>query len=206
MSRPTITAIVPTQGRPTLERTLDSVRDQLLPGDEVLVVIDTHEMDRDTQTAIGDRIAPYGPQFWVLGHDAERHNWGHSQINHALTCATGDYIVANDDDDIWTPGAFAAIREAAQTFPGRLLLFRFRSYIGGGFIFWHTPGLEWVRQGHIGGHSLVMPNIPGKVGWRTTTRYEADFDQIVDAIQKHAPDEPVFCDFVIASQRPQEAR
>lgn len=206
MDYPTLSLIVPTQGRPTLERTLTSARDQMLDGDECWVVADSYEMAPDYYAAIRERVECFGPRFHFAGLDAGAHQWGHPQIDYGLTLATGDYIVANDDDDRWCPGAFAAIREAATNSPRRLLLFRFRSYIGGGFVFWHTPGMEWVRQGHIGGHSLVMPNIPGKVGRRTSTRYEADFDQIVDAIEKHAPDEPVFCDFVIAEQRPQEDR
>jgi hypothetical protein len=113
--------------------------------------------------------------------------------------------MCQDDDDIWTPGAFAAIREAiAYAEVPRPLLFRFKSHYNG-FIFWHTPSLEWIRPGHIGGHCLVQPNVPGKVGMRVkggTYRYESDFDQIANTLALWRPVEPLFCDFIIAEARP----
>lgn len=210
MSTPTITAIIPTQGRPTLEWALDSVRDQLLPGDEVIVVIDTHEMDINTQRAIVRRVEPYPYQIHTRLHDAGAHHWGHPQCDHGQTLAKGDWIVANDDDDVFTPGAFAAIRQAiAYAETPRPLLFRFKPYFADNFLIWHTAGPEWIRQGHIGGHCLVQPNVPEKVGQRAvngTYRYESDFDWIISTLANWAPIDPLWCDHVIAEQRPREDR
>ena len=206
MSTPTLSLIIPTQGRATLERALESAAIQMLPGDECHVIVDTHGMPYEGYCAIAARVGRFGDQFWWSEFDADAHYWGHPQFDHGQLLATGDWIVGNDDDDIWTPGAFAAIRAAiAHAETPRPLLFRFRSYIGGGFVYWHTPGPEWIRQGHIGGHCLVQPNLPGKVGQRAvsgTYRYESDFDWIADTLARWAPVEPLWCDYVIAEQRP----
>lgn len=201
MKTPTISILIPTQGRPTLERALDSVAGQLLPGDEVLVVIDSHEMDRTDVRAICLRLVPYVvriDQLRILAHDAGGHDWGHSQINQALTVATGDYIHANDDDDIYLPGSLAVMREAIVAHPGRVFLFRFRSYLGG-TVFWLVPGL--LERNTIGGHCLLQPRIAGKVG-QMSAAYAGDFDWIVDTLARH-DEPPVWVDHVICEQRPQ---
>lgn len=201
MKTPTLTLIIPTQGRPTLERTLDSVRDQLLPGDEVLVVIDTHEMSLTDRHAIAHRITPYPYQVRVLEYDAGRHDHGHSQINHGMARATGDYLAFNDDDDIFEVGALAVMREAATAHPGRPLLFRFRSHLGG-TVFWLQPGL--VRQACIGGHCCVFPNDPAHLG-KWGDHYEGDFTFLKSSLDSWAAADiaPVWCEPIIAIARPQ---
>lgn len=211
MQPPTISIIIPSQGRPTLERTLDSVRDQLLPGDEVWVIVDTHEMPLADFSAIAERMRPYGPQFRITGHDAGCHAHGHPQINFGMACVgggpdndrVGDYLSFQDDDDVYTPGALAAMREAAIAHPGRPLLFRFRSYLGG-LVFWRFAGL--VAEATIGGHCAVFPNDPAHLG-KWGDHYEGDFTFIRDSLDSWATAgvTPVWCDFVIAVARPQEA-
>jgi hypothetical protein len=198
----TLSLIIPTAGRPSLRRTLESAAPQILPWDECIVVGDTHDGPlHETELICRD----YG---WVryIAHDAGGHHWGHPQFEAGQAAARNGWIVGQDDDDVWTPGAFAAIREAiAHAEYPRPLLFRFRSQLGG-FVFWHTPGRDWIRQGHIGGHCLVQPNLPGKVGQRAvkgTYRYESDFDWIADTLARWAPVEPLWCDYIIAIQRPQ---
>lgn len=201
MSGPTLSVVIPTPGRASLARTLDSIAPQMGPGDQVIVVGDTREGQLPPMEALCGRH-PAGP-LYVPFTDGLM-SWGHHQIQYGLGFATGDYVLAQDDDDIYLPGAFDAIRAAASDNPGRVLLFRFRSQRLGGVVFWHTPGPEWIRQGHIGGHCLVQPNIPGKVG-QLTARYEGDFDWIVDTLARHE-EPPVWCDFIIAEQLPQEDR
>lgn len=203
MKTPTLTIIVPTQGRPTLERTLDSVREQLLPGDEVIVVVDTHGMPLDNLWLINGRVALYGPQFWITSHDDGLHNYGHAQINVGMACAHGDYLSFTDDDDVYTADALALMRAAATDCPGRPLLFRFRSHLGG-TVFWLQPGL--VEQACIGGHCCVFPNDPAHLG-KWGDHYEGDFTFLRDSLASWAAVgvEPVWCLPVIAVARPQEA-
>jgi glycosyltransferase involved in cell wall biosynthesis len=199
---PTLSFVVPTAGRPSLRRTLESAAPQILPGDEVVVVGDTCDGPLPRTEAIC-RDFPFAR---YLEHAGEDHWWGHPQFEAGQAAARGDWLGAQDDDDIWTPGAFAAMRAAIAHCGAepRPLLFRFRSYWGGA-VFWHTPGPEWVRRGHIGGHCLVTPNLPGKLGDRHVRgiyRYEADFDWIADTLRKWAPVQPLWCDTIIAEQRP----
>lgn len=199
MKTPTISIIIPTQGRPTLERTLVSVRGQLLPGDEIVLVVDAFEMPTETLREIVGR-AGGDEQIRVIAHNAERHSHGHDQINVGMEMATGDYLSFQDDDDVYADGALAHMREAATAHPGRPLLFRFRSHLGG-TVFWLQPGL--VQQACIGGHCLVTPNDPARLGeWGA--HYEGDFSMIVETLEKWKPVEPVWCTPIIAIARPQE--
>jgi glycosyltransferase involved in cell wall biosynthesis len=167
----TLSILIPTpgQGRP-LSRCLDSIKPQLHPGDEVLVIGDTHDGPLPEVEAL---VAEYGDLFRYIGHDAGHHCFGHCQLNHGLEQAKGDYLTANDDDDIYTPDAFAAMRAVAERLPEpRPLLFRFQSHYGP--VWWDEQVVEINR---IGGHCAVFPNLPGRVG-RYTCRYQGDFDFI----------------------------
>lgn len=206
MGTPTLSLIIPTAGRPSLRRTLESAAPQVLPGDECIVVGDT----LDGPLPQTEAICRDYPWVRYIEHAHDAHRWGHPQFDAGQAAAIGDWLIGQDDDDVWTPDAFAAIRAAiAHAEYPRPLLFRFRSYFGG-FVFWHTAGPEWIRQGHIGGHCLVQPGrAHGKVGQRAvngTYRYESDFDWITSTLANWAPIEPLWCDHVIAEQRPQEDR
>lgn len=194
-----LSIIVPTAGRPSLARTLASAAPQLRPGDECIVVGDV----LDGPLPQTEAICRDFPFVRYVEHAAERHHWGHPQFEAGQAVAVGDWLLGNDDDDIFTPDAFDAIRAviAGLAWP-RPLLFRFLSHFG--LTFWHTAGL--VAQGHIGGHCLVQPNLPGKVGQRRrdgTYRYESDYDWIVDTLSRWYPVGPVWVDHVIAEARPQ---
>lgn len=197
MNAPTLSIVIPTAGRPTLRRTLDSIAPQILPGDEVIVCGDTH----DGPLRVTEEIVADYPFVRYIELDAGGHDWGHAQINAALDLASGDYVLGQDDDDVFTPDAFACIRDRALAYPGQPLMTQFQSYWG--FVYWHTPGL--IAQGHVGGHCLVVPNQPGMVG-RFTARYEGDFDWIVDTLERWQAQgiAPVWVDHICTVQRPGE--
>ena len=144
-------------------------------------------------------VESLGPAFKYLSLDAGHHCWGHCQHNYAMTLAQGDYIHLNDDDDVWTEDAAATMRMAATTFPGKVLLFRFRSYIG------HT--LYWTQVGRmerdfIGGHCLVTPNVQSKIG-RFACQYNGDYDWIEQTVNAFGgPEQAVWINHVIALARP----
>ena len=198
MSGPTLSIIVPTAGRPTLARTLDSFAGQLLPGDECIVVGDTFDGPLPETEAI---CRDY-PFVRYVEHASSAHFFGHPQYEYGQELAKGAWLFGQDDDDIFTPDAFDAIRSAIAALPAPCpLLFRFRSYWG--MTFWDTPGL--LAQARIGGHCLVQPNVPGKVGQRNVEgryRYESDYDWIIDTVARWHPVPPVWVDAVISVARP----
>lgn len=111
---PHLSIIVATVGRDTLQRALRSVNDQpLLPGDEVLVVGDSPEIERVANECACRYIrCPVGGNF------------AYAERQHAMPLATGTHLLFLDDDDRFLPGAFAAIRSSIQKHPDRPLMFR----------------------------------------------------------------------------------
>lgn len=194
---PTISFIVAThrEDRP-LARCLSSIAGQLEPGDEVIVVCDVHD---GPLPGVEARVAAYGSQFRCLSLDAGHHCYGHCQHNYAMTQARGDYIHLNDDDDVWAEGAAQKMRTTAKAFPGKVLLFRFVSYIGR-VIYWTNPGR--MERDYIGGHCLVTPNDQTKLG-RFGCQYNGDYDWIEQTVNNFGgPDEAIWVDDIVAYARP----
>jgi glycosyltransferase involved in cell wall biosynthesis len=193
---PTLGIFIPTYGRETLRRCLDSVMPQLLPGDDVLVVGDVRDGPLPVTEAI---VAAYGPPVRYLPFTDGQMSWGHAQCDYAQTQLSTDWLFGQDDDDVFTPDAFAAIRDTIVNLDRpRPLLFRFLTHFG--LTVWLQRGL--VMQGAIGGHCLVQPNIPGKVGYRRATHYEGDFAWIRNTLTNWYPVAPEWVDFVIGRARP----
>lgn len=190
-----ISFIVPThrEDRP-LKRCLDSIVPQLQPGDEVIVVGDITDGPLPGVEALCSAYR----QVRYLEHAGTEHTYGHEQLNYAIPHARGDYIHINDDDDVWSPQAAFMIRKAASVWPGKPLLFRFRSYIG--LTFWERPG--YFERDHIGGHCLVAPNIKGKLGvWGPA--YNGDFDWVESTLAFYGgPTSAIWLDDLIAIARP----
>ena len=92
----TFSVIVPTRGRRSLAATLDSVAEQLEPGDEILV-----RCTRDED----------------FGNDARQS---------LIERAAGTHLVFIDDDDQLARGALATMRRVAEENPGRVAIFRMR--------------------------------------------------------------------------------
>jgi glycosyltransferase involved in cell wall biosynthesis len=117
--------IIPTLGRPTLERQLASIATQLCDGDEVLMVGD------GPQPLAAKLAEAFGaPLSYFELRSPKPNMWGDPQRNFAMPLARGDYLVFQDDDNVMLPGAFAAMRAAAAEDPGRPLIFRVR-YLDG---------------------------------------------------------------------------
>lgn len=194
---PTLSLLVPThrEDRP-LRRCLDSAKPQLRRGDEVIVIGDTRDRPLPGVEAL---VKSYGRQFRYVAHDAGHHCYGHCQLDHALPLAQGDYIHCNDDDDAWTPDALATFRKLAGALPEPLpFLFRFQSYHGP--IYWQRLGL--FARNHIGGHCLLAPNIPAKLG-RFGCDYNGDFDMVESTVNAYGgPDAAIWREEVIAWARP----
>lgn len=183
-----LSIIVPTADGEGLDTLFESVSDQLADGDEVLVVGDTHD---GPLFHVIEQVRARG--FNYVEHDAGHHCWGHCQINYGMTWANGDYLVFIDDDDCFPDGALQAIRDAAYTLrEPRPMIFRFYSRRHGRVL----PPTHEVRESAIGGHALVAPNIPDRLG-QWGERYAGDFDFIVSTLALW-PEGPAWFDDVIA--------
>jgi len=191
-----LSIIVPTAGRASLEQTLRSYAHQLGPNDEVIVVGDTTDGPLPQSAAI---VAGFDARFRYVDGHSTYHSWGHAEINQGLKLARGAWLLGNDDDDIATPDALASIRAAIADLDHPLpLLFQFV-----------TPWRQtlWARrelvEGGLGGHCLVQPNRAGKVALMTP-RYSGDFDWIA-AAAAHYGGEVVWVERVVAWTRPTAA-
>lgn len=92
--RPTLSIIVASAGRVSLDNTLASITSQMLPGDELLVDVNDN--------------AP----------------WGHAARQRKMHQASGDALLFIDDDDQYLPGGLDAIRRGFATAPTRPHLFQ----------------------------------------------------------------------------------
>jgi glycosyltransferase involved in cell wall biosynthesis len=161
----TVSIVMPTCGRPSLRRALESVVRQLRSGDEVIVVGDGVQPD-------AERICrAFGPSVeYVDG--VETRCFGNRQRQAGMAMAAGDYLLFLDDDDTYVPGALDAVREAAAQWLGRPMLFQFIDRNGA--VLWRDAA---VRQGNVSTQQVVFPNRSDRLGvWGD--RYEGDFDFI----------------------------
>lgn len=138
-----VTFIVPTVGRTTLRRTLESI--ECWPGDEILLV--------------GDGVYSHDPRCRHIlckkGGD-----WGHTERNHATKFVQkGHYIAHIDDDDWYAPGTRALMADAIHTTPNRPVLFRMQ--YPNGITLWQS---KEVLCGNVGTPMILIPNEPEKLG------------------------------------------
>lgn len=108
-----------------------------------------------------------------------------------MVVASGTHLAFMDDDDLYTPGAGAAIRAAVAVEPNRVHIFCMRNQDA----ILSGP----VELGKISTQMFVVPREPVGV-W--TPRYQGDFDFISETMRLRR-DEPVFHPEVIAAYRPQ---
>lgn len=191
-----LSIIVPTCGRQTLIRTINSVKDQLEEGDTVNLV-----SDGPSELAWYLSTQTEGVRYYQHRTPAEREiRVGHDQRNYALWhgLARGDYLLWIGDDDVYEPGALAVIREALTVNPGRPHLFRMRAHWGR--LVWQEPRL--VKEGNVSDQIFVCPNISSKLARFNPARYEGDFDFIRDTCLLQGG--PVWHDAVIVTCRPGE--
>jgi glycosyltransferase involved in cell wall biosynthesis len=184
-----LSIIIPTLGRRTLRRTLQSIASQETFGDdiEVIVVGDGPRPDARTQF---EKVATRHPNWVYLEHGPQP-GWGHSQRMAGLERARGRYIMFINDDDAYAPNALVTIREAMDDHPGKIVIFKMDRI---GILYWRRPEL---RQGDVSVQMYLVPNIPEKVGSMTNPiRYESDYDFIVQTVELQGT-EPLWRDEII---------
>lgn len=197
MSEPTIGLVIPTVGRPTLARTLASLREQAWgPGDVVLVVGDGPQLiARELARQVG------GVPIRYIETPRQMGEWGHGvrEWVQAERLLTTSHRWQLDDDDAARPQAIQAIRTAAREHPGRPLLFQmdFRRQQWDRPLVWNRPELT---EGNVGTPCLVAPvGAPFDRPW--SPRYGGDYDHIRAVCESH-PAGPVWRPEVICVCRP----
>lgn len=143
----TFHVVIATVGRPTLQRMLDSLFPQLTASDALTIVWDGHAA-RPSGVSLDGLACPLFETF----HPTALGAWGHAARNAvAPHLARRDFVMHADDDDVYEPGAFAALRDAC-TDPRILYVAKMRS---GARVFpWKGPV---VREQNIGTPMGIVP-------------------------------------------------
>jgi len=151
VSRPTLGVVIPTPGRRSLLRTLNSIKAQgLEPGDDILIVGDGFH--KPTAAIVEMMGAPFR---YVA--TAQTRDWGHSQNNWGIQNVKGDWVIMQDDDDIFLPRAFDTMREVIARGGPRVIIGRVMTPYRG--ILWSAPQVE-----PLDGHCPLVPNDKKKLG------------------------------------------
>jgi len=176
--RPRFSILVPTVGRPSLARALNSLKTQGDISDvEVVVVADggnpaTHEMFKQA-----------GIKGTVIDTEKPHNDWGASATQLGMTHARGQYILRLDDDNELAPGMFPVVRAALVEKPNCPHLFRIvrgphREKL------WAAPS---VHEGNVDSMMVVFPNVPERLG-KWGNRYAGDFDFVSQTAKFYPPD------------------
>ena len=193
----TISVVIATISRPTLARSLASLRSQdWRPGDEVLLVGDGPQ---PVAALLTDQFAAVGLPARYVENPGPRGMWGHHARNWVMDAreARGSHLMALDDDDEYLPGAIAAARAALTLTPDRPHLFKMDWRTIGGKTLWELPVL---RAGNVGTPMFAAPNDPARLG-RYGMVYTGDFAFIRDTCS-HYLGGPVWREEVVCVCRP----
>lgn len=134
-----------------------------------------------------------GDEVIVVRND--RGDQGDWARNSAIGRAIGSHIVFLDDDDEFLPDALAKFRSFAIEYPGRVGLFRMR--LPTGHLVWSEPIFAY---GQVGGPTMVVPNVPGRLGRWVQTDVGNDWTFIEETVRLQNA-EPVFRDEIVARVR-----
>lgn len=225
---PTFSVLIGSKGRDTLPRSLESIAAQgLIEGDQAIVAFDAFERRLADLDADMKRVESFGPHFIPLAHvginasglpkiipasyspsgrdlvilPGDPYHWlGVEQLNHAWQTIpiTGSHTFTIGDDDVFTPGAYAALRAHCAPDPLRAVLYRFVPPWGG--LLWDVPRL---RPCLISGCCIAAPT-PHVGLMHTRIETTHDYDWIVDVLDRGRAEgkAPIWLDFVGVVARP----
>jgi GT2 family glycosyltransferase len=185
----TLSIVIPTLGRSTLERALRSCAD----ADEIVVVLDTARGATGLPCELPSNAVYLEGEFGVTG--------GHAGRAAGIQVASGTHLAFFDDDDEYVPGAIALMRAAACDRP---VIFRMDHYAHG--ILWRDPE---VRFGNVSTQMYVVPNTPDKLGtWEPHVpgipEPGGDYTFMAGCVERMG--DPVWRDEIISVLRPTAER
>lgn len=153
-----ISVVIPTLGRPTLQRTLNSIVEAgVCSQDEVLVVWG----DAADPTEVVERVTLPCPRH-IIHARAPKPDYGNTQKTAGMRAARGSHVAFMDDDDIYLPGALDRMRKELEKNPG--LPHQFQVQLGKPHsrLIWHKPKVE---LGNVTTDGIVVPNRPDLPSW-----------------------------------------
>lgn len=193
-----INIVIPTKGRPTLERTLLSIRPHSTPV-QVLVVSDGKQPVAKAIVKKTRKIVTY-PLYFLKGPKTKR--WGNAQRNLGMEKAQGDWLMFIDDDDIYTPDAFKyidqALRQVKKQGP---IIFRMLDHNHNRYILWRK---RKVFLSNIGTPMVCLPNNINRLAqWPDIDDYGSDAQFIFGTLSKWPKKSIKWVEDVIVICRPE---
>jgi len=210
---PSISLLMPTfdSKRPLADVIKAFLSQKLVDGDELLIGIDCHSEPRGDNAKRLERIEHIKKiENTILSFASSRiryflydmgHNcWGHCIINSLILYAKGNFLMFIDDDDMLLPDSFSKIRDViiksgynilhcpccAGKIPMVKAPFLFRVFSPKNeanktsAYWWRTKD---IVNGGVGGHCMVTPNIPDRIG-RFTCVYPGDGAFVIETLAK----------------------
>jgi len=149
---------IATPGRASLWKTLYSIYYQKAHVEDVLVVGDGYHKPTAELVEFAAHALTLPVRYVAT---TKTRDYGHTQQNYALQHVRGDYLIYQDDDDIFLPRALTEAARLVNEFDKpKPLIGRVKS---------PRHGLLWQRPGPVNaildGHCIVVPNDKRKLGW-----------------------------------------
>jgi hypothetical protein len=179
---PSFHIFIPSIGRPTLKKLLDSLKPQLQQQDAVTIVFDGPEAAKKGFTQ--DWLNGFICKTNVITHPVNINKWSHGIANEYLGKLTPEttFLMNADDDDFYTPNAFSILRQKC-TKPQCLYIARMNLMSNPSKVY---PDDTWeIRFENIGTPNGIIPfKEASKVKWGL--RFGGDFDYY-QALSKVVP-------------------
>jgi glycosyltransferase involved in cell wall biosynthesis len=177
MNEPSLSIIIPTKGRSTLQRVISLIRPQLGPEDEVIVIGDGQQLVARGVLSIPDWRYHYF-------ETKQTNDWGCTQRNFGMAYATKDFLCFVDDDDTVYDTYIEDTKAAIQHNRSNIHIFELE--------FGRERMAPELRRHHIAGACFVPPNNKNKLGvWRTEDG-SGDWPFIHETLQFYSPEAPIF--------------
>lgn len=163
-----LSVVIPTIGRASLERTITSlIKNGLRTSDELIVVGEGPQPE-------AAKICAKFPNYSVTYIESHSQR-DHTNRNVAQLMATKTHLHFIDDDDVSVNDAINNIKSEIEEHPDRVLLFKVRSNVER-----HPWGTIWkekvIRLGNVGTQSIVVPNVRKWLGhWGDWVTGDYDF-------------------------------
>lgn len=194
-----ITIMLPTVGRSTLETTLESIcAQQLGPEDRVMLISDGYHSRVDDVHKIYAQRLPI--DLCVI--DGPNNDWGHTPRNLMMPHVRTTHIHHMDDDDIYaSPSSLSVMRSHIEQNPGVPHIYRVQ-FADDGKVIWHTEGQ--ITFGNVTTISFVHPHLKGQYAY-WPPRVGGDFEFWRDTQTHYPPNSLIWHPEVLLTARPHRA-